>query len=198
MIFPKRETTLHALRGIITPAGDKMSEPVKKQVYTTLISLLGSQEDTTRNCAAGCLGAICKWLSAEQLDATLMDHILSKIIESFISFVFFLIVYFFLDDDSGMDWMLRQGRGAALSVTLKETPDTIWTDQYKIRLVQTILSQLAADKVSVTQTAVRSCGYLLQYLMLNDQNLPSNLLGPFVRVSYLIIFVIILLKNTIL
>lgn len=55
-----------------------MSEPVRKQIYATLIMLLGHQEDVTRNAAAGCLGALCKWLTPEQLDTVLTDHILSK------------------------------------------------------------------------------------------------------------------------
>jgi hypothetical protein len=156
-----RETTLHALRGIITPAGDKMSDAVKKQIHQSLLSLLGYQEDVTRNCAAGCLGAICRWLPPEQLDATLLENLLC--------------------DDSQTDWMLRQGRGAALSVALKESPSSVWQERYKVRLIQTILSQLSADRVFITQTAVRSCGYLLQYLMMNEETLPTGLLGPFVR-----------------
>jgi hypothetical protein len=158
-----RETTLHALRGIITPAGDKMSDAVKKQIHQSLLSLLGYQEDVTRNCAAGCLGAICRWLPPEQLDATLLENLLC--------------------DDSQTDWMLRQGRGAALSVALKESPSSVWQERYKVRLIQTILSQLSADRVFITQTAVRSCGYLLQYLMMNEETLPTGLLGPFVRVG---------------
>lgn len=75
-----RETTLHALRGIITPAGDKCTEPVRKQIHATLVSLLDHPEDVTRTVAAGCLGALCKWLTPEQLDTTLSEHVLSNII----------------------------------------------------------------------------------------------------------------------
>lgn len=78
--FFLRETTLHALRGIITPAGDKMSEPIRKQIYSNLVSLLGYQEDVTRNAAAGCLGALCKWLTPEQLDTVLSEHLLSNFV----------------------------------------------------------------------------------------------------------------------
>lgn len=76
--FATRETTLHALRGIITPAGDKMSDTVKKQIHMTLLSFLNHQEDVTRNSAAGCLGAICRWLTPDQLHATLTEHLLCK------------------------------------------------------------------------------------------------------------------------
>lgn len=77
--------------------------------------------------------------------------------------------------------MLRQGRGAALSVVLKESPQLPWDEQYRIRLVKTLLTQLSADRVPITQTAVRSCGYLLQYLLNNGEGLPMNLLSPFVK-----------------
>lgn len=55
-----------------------MSEPIKKQIHATLLTYLGQPEETVRKCAAGCLGAICKYLSPEQLDATLSEHLLSK------------------------------------------------------------------------------------------------------------------------
>lgn len=69
---------LQALRGVTTPAGDKMSEPLRKAVYMTLTSMLSHPEDVTRAAAAGCLGALCHWLSPEQLHATLTDHLLRK------------------------------------------------------------------------------------------------------------------------
>ncbi|GJQ71586.1 hypothetical protein Trydic_g11289 [Trypoxylus dichotomus] len=155
-----RETTIHALRGIIGPAGDKISDSLRKQIHVTLVNFIGHQEDVTRIAAAGCLGSLCKWLPPDQLDATITEHILN---------------------DTASDWMLRHGRGAALSVVLKESAGVIWTEQYEVRTERTLLSQLAADNIAVTQTAVRSCGYLLQYLMNNDMQLPLNLLGPFVK-----------------
>lgn len=87
-------------------------------------------------------------------------------------------------DDTTSDWMIRHGRAAALSVVLKESPEIIWAEQYDVRTERTLLSQLAADNTAVTQTAVRSCGYLLQYLMNNELQLPLNLLGPFVKVFF--------------
>ena len=73
-----RETTLHALRGIIGPAGDKVSPLLKKQIHHTLIGLLSNPDDVTRTVAAGCLGSLCKWLPPDLLDVTIIDHILSK------------------------------------------------------------------------------------------------------------------------
>lgn len=70
---------MNALRGIITPAGDKMSENVKTQIFSTLLGFLGHSEDTIRKSGAGCLGAICKYLSPEQLDTALSEYIFSKL-----------------------------------------------------------------------------------------------------------------------
>lgn len=156
-----RETTLHALRGIISPAGDKMTEVIRKQIHQTLVGMMGHQEDVTRACASGCLGALCKYLSPEQLAATLSEHLLC--------------------DDTNAEWTLRHGRSAALAVTLKECPEIIWDDKFKPKVEKTLLSLLAADKVQITMTGIRSCGYLLQYLMSNGHPLPLNVIGPFVK-----------------
>ncbi|KAF7282220.1 hypothetical protein GWI33_003020 [Rhynchophorus ferrugineus] len=156
-----RETTLHALRGIITPAGNKMSDPIKKQIHTTLIGYLGQPDDTIRKCAAGCLGALCKYLSPEQFDTTLSEHI--------------------LNDDNSLNLTLREGRCSALTVALKETPEKLWDEQYRQKLIQTLLSQLQCSTITINQSAVRSCGYLLEYLLLNQETIPNNLLVPFLR-----------------
>lgn len=115
----------------------------------------------------------------------IVKFILSKILDYYkallLLFLNLKLSFFLLDDDPQVDWMLRQGRGAALSVVLKESPQLPWDEQYRIKLIKTLLTQLAADRVPITQTAVRSCGYLLQYLMNNNESLPMNLLSPFVK-----------------
>ncbi|XP_066249177.1 stalled ribosome sensor GCN1 [Euwallacea similis] len=156
-----KETTLHALRKAITPAGDKMSEPIKKQIYETLLTFLSQPEDTVRKCAAGCLGAICKFLSAGQLDTALSEHL--------------------LNDDNNANVTLREGRGSALTVALKEAPLQLWDEQYRTKVTQVLLSQLQSQIVAITQSAIRSCGYLFEYLLSHDETIPSNLLVAFVR-----------------
>lgn len=73
-----RETTLNALRGILGQAGDKCTEPLRKQIHIAMISLLNHPEDVTRILAGGCFGAICKFLPQDQLDTVLTDQLLSK------------------------------------------------------------------------------------------------------------------------
>ncbi|GFG32063.1 hypothetical protein Cfor_06845 [Coptotermes formosanus] len=156
-----RETMLQALRGVITPAGDKMTEPLRKAVYVTLTGMLGHPEDVTRAAVAGCLGALCRWLSPEQLHAALTDHLLY--------------------DDLPLDWTLRHGRSAVLSVALKEATPQVYTDDYKDKICRVLLAYLMADRVPIAMNGVRGCGYLFQHLMLTSHPLPQQLLAPFVR-----------------
>lgn len=67
------------MRGILGPAGEKCTDATRKQIHLMLINLLSHSEDVTRNVAAGCLGALCKWLTQEELELTLNDHLLSKL-----------------------------------------------------------------------------------------------------------------------
>ncbi|KAG8223949.1 hypothetical protein J437_LFUL003757 [Ladona fulva] len=155
------ETMLQALRGVITPAGDKMSEPLRKQVLATTLSMLAHPEDVTRGAVAGCLGALCQWLSPDQLDVTLNEHLLY--------------------DDLTLDWTLRHGRSATLSVALKEAASVIYTDDYKDKIIRVILAYLLADRVPIVMNGVRCCGYLFKHVMLTNQPLPQQLLQPFTR-----------------
>ncbi|XP_076236761.1 lethal (3) 80Fj [Calliopsis andreniformis] len=156
-----RETMLQALRGVLTPAGDKMTEPMKKQVFATLSSMLSHSEDVTRNAVAGCFGALIRWLSPDQLAIAFNEHLLCN--------------------DSNVDWMLRHGRSAALFVALKESPTTVYNAKEKDRVCAIILSYLAADRVQIVMNGIRACGYLFQYLMNEGQPIPQQVLSPFVR-----------------
>ncbi|KMQ96025.1 translational activator gcn1 [Lasius niger] len=156
-----RETMLQALRGVLTPAGDKMTDPMKKQVFATLSSMLSHPEDVTRNAVAGCFGALLRWLSPEQLAIAFNDHLLSN--------------------DVNVDWMLRHGRSAALFVVLKESPITVYNPKEKDRVCAVILSYLAADRVQIVMNGVRACGYLFQYLMNESLPISQQILSPFVR-----------------
>ncbi|XP_043262082.1 eIF-2-alpha kinase activator GCN1 [Colletes gigas] len=156
-----RETMLQALRGVLTPAGDKMTEPMKKQVFVTLCSMLSHPEDVTRNAVAGCFGALVRWLSPDQLAIAFNDHLLCI--------------------DTNVDWMLRHGRSAALFVTLKESPKTVYNSKEKDRVIAVILSYLAADRVQIVMNGVRACGYLFQHLMNEGESIPQQILSPFVR-----------------
>ncbi|XP_008548705.1 eIF-2-alpha kinase activator GCN1 [Microplitis demolitor] len=156
-----RETMLQALRGVITPAGDKMTDVMRKQVFNTLSSMLGHPEDITRNAAAGCYGALLRWLTPEQLSAAFNEHLFNH--------------------DLNADWQLRHGRSTALFVVLKESASTVYVPKEQERVCKIILSYLQADRVQITMNGIRACGYLFQYLMNEGLPIPQTILTPFVR-----------------
>lgn len=157
----ERETMLQALRGITTPAGDKMTEPLRKQVYVTLVNMLSHQEDVTRSAVGGCLGALCRWLSPDQLADALNNHILR--------------------DDSNEDWAVKHGKSAALFVALKESPLTVYTPDYEAKICKIIVSNIVSDKIPVACNAIRASGYLLQHCLNEKLPLPQTMVGPFIR-----------------
>ena len=71
---------LQALRFCITGAGAKMAEPLKKQVMTALLGLMGSQEETTRSVASACLGALCKSLPDADRTDVMITHLLGMLL----------------------------------------------------------------------------------------------------------------------
>lgn len=75
---------LQALRYMISAAGDKMSEPIRRAIHQTLIGMLSHPEDISRSAAAGCLGALCQWFTPEQLNVVLSDHLLCKYYTNFL------------------------------------------------------------------------------------------------------------------
>jgi hypothetical protein len=51
------------------------------------------------------------------------------------------------DDDLPLDWTLRHGRSAALSVALKEAASELYTDDYKDKICRVLHAHLMADRV---------------------------------------------------
>lgn len=154
---------LHALRGVITPAADGVTETMRKQIFATLSGMLGHQDDSTRSAVAGCYGALVKFLTPDQLNTALNDHLLCA--------------------SASADLTLKHGRSAALFVALKEAPEVIYTEKHRERVCKIILMHLANDKVQIAMNGVRACGYLFQYLMNTGQPIPQVVLTPFARVS---------------
>jgi len=99
-----RETMLHALRSIVSRSGDKMSEPIKKQTYITLLSMIGHHEDVTRNAVGGCLGAMLKYIAPGQVEDLFNNLILT---------------------DSTDDLLVKHGYTIVLFVALKECPNEL-------------------------------------------------------------------------
>uniref|UniRef100_A0A1B0AHF4 TOG domain-containing protein n=1 Tax=Glossina pallidipes TaxID=7398 RepID=A0A1B0AHF4_GLOPL len=141
-----RETMLQALRSVISPAGDKMTEPLKKQIYVTLIGMLGHSEDVTRSAVGGCLGALLKYLSADQVDDILRHHIL-------------------IDDSD--DSSLKHGRTVVIFVALKECATTILNTAHHDTILKILITNISSDKVPIAGNGIRGATYLIEYWMIN-------------------------------
>lgn len=156
-----RETMLHALRGVLTSNGEKISEIMKKQMYATLTGMLNYSEDTTRLGVAGCLGSLSKWLSNEMVEDLLNNHI--------------------FNDDFREDWSLRHGSTASLFVILKESPTIIVNPKYEAKLNKTLVTCIQNEKVNISSNGVRGACFLIQHCQNEGLPIPSVVLSAYVK-----------------
>jgi hypothetical protein len=156
-----RETMLQALRTVTTQNGDKLSELHKKQIYATLSSMLNFSEDITRSCAAGCLGALMRWMSDEMLDDCLSNHV--------------------FNEDFGEDWSLKHGRTAALFVVLKESPATILKTKYEAKIVKSLVGCIQNERLPIVSNGVRGACYLIEHCQKTSTPIPQGILTPYVK-----------------
>ncbi len=140
-----RETSLHALRGVITLAGDKMSEPIRKSILAILQLILSHSEDTTRSTATGCLDDLFRHLPADELEALVNDCL--------------------IHDDLSLDCTLRHGKSTCLSVALKEAAEQVYTPEWRDKLHRVLLSYLADDRIPILSNSIRAIGFLFKHLM---------------------------------
>lgn len=154
-----KETMLHALRCIIKPAGDKMSDTVRHNITSTIIGLLSHPDDSCRVVAAACLGTICEFLPNDEFEEIAHEKL--------------------LDDDASLDWTLRHGRSVALMVALKEAPEKLLRDEWTDRITKILLSYLTTDRLAIVLSGVRASGYYMYYKLLKEQQLHQVLLTTF-------------------
>ncbi|KRF82708.1 stalled ribosome sensor GCN1 [Drosophila virilis] len=155
-----RETMLHALRSIITPSGDKMSEPIKKQIFSTLLGLIGHQEDITRNAVGGCLGAMLKYMPSAQISDFLNNCILA---------------------DNSEDAFTKHGYTIILFVALKECPKEVLAPPFYDRVIGKISVNILSEKVPIACNAVRAATYLLEYKLIERDDPPNSLIVALAR-----------------
>ncbi|KAL0979528.1 hypothetical protein UPYG_G00186210 [Umbra pygmaea] len=138
-----RETMLQALRFVIQGAGSKVDPAIRKNITTTLLSMLGHDEDATRMSSAGCVGELCAFLSDEELRGVLLQHILA--------------------DVSGVDWMVRHGRSMALAIAVKSAPEKLCVEEYRSAVTEAILACATADRIPIATSGIRAMGYLMRH-----------------------------------
>jgi len=152
---------LQAMRGCLRGAGNKMGEPIRRQVTATLEELLSCNEDSTRTTAAACLGTMCMCVSHETLAVLLGSQI--------------------LDTDASEAWTLRHGRAVSLYVALKEATDKMLHEEFQARLLDSILTHMAADRIPLCASGVRAAGYYLKYQVDNETTLCQQLVSALTK-----------------
>uniref|UniRef100_A0A6Q2X3G2 TOG domain-containing protein n=1 Tax=Esox lucius TaxID=8010 RepID=A0A6Q2X3G2_ESOLU len=158
-----RETMLQALRFVIQGAGSKVDPAIRKNITTTLLSMLGHDEDATRMSSAGCVGELCAFLSEEELRSVLLQHILADI--------------------SGVDWMVRHGRSMALAIAVKSAPESLCGEEYSSTVVEAILASATADRIPIATSGIRAMGYLMRHQLRTKggSGCPQRIITQFVK-----------------
>lgn len=57
-----------------------MSDQVRRSLFMMLRDMLGHNEDLIRSIAAACLACLMRWLSTEQLNVILTEHLLGRML----------------------------------------------------------------------------------------------------------------------
>ncbi|KAJ7309597.1 hypothetical protein JRQ81_007650, partial [Phrynocephalus forsythii] len=162
LLLPFRDTMLQALRFVTRGAGAKVDAAIRKNLTTVLLSMLGHDEDATRMASAGCLAELCAFLTEEELNSVLQNHLLA--------------------DVSGIDWMVRHGRSLALSVAVSVAPSRVCAPKYSNSVHEMIFSNTLADRIPIALSGVRGMGFLMKYhLEANGGNLPPKLSNLFIK-----------------
>ncbi|ESO82427.1 hypothetical protein LOTGIDRAFT_223326 [Lottia gigantea] len=156
-----RDTMLQALRFCLCGAGSKVSEPIRKQIQTTLVSILSSTDDSTRGAAAGCIGALCSVLPQDELTDLLKSHLMNK--------------------DKSVDWRLRHGRSVGLVVALKLCASHVLNSISQDTVLDTIKELNTEDTISVLQTSFQASAHLLKYQLDNSQTVSPDIIQILVK-----------------
>nr|XP_043881729.1 eIF-2-alpha kinase activator GCN1 [Solea senegalensis] len=158
-----RETMLQALRFVIQGAGSKVDPAIRKNITTTLLGMLGHDEDATRMASAGCVGELCAFLSDEELKNVLLQHILA--------------------DMSGVDWMVRHGRSLALAIAVKSAPERLCGKEYCDSVTETILANATADRIPIAASGIRGVGYLVRHSLRTEggNSVSQRIITQFVK-----------------
>ena len=159
-----RDTYLQALRGCVANSGDKLSPPIRRGVTATLLTFLGTEEDSTRLAAAACLGCLVKWLPEEEAGPIVADLLGA--------------------DDDG-DWLHKHGRSTCLYTGLRESMGMLYGEEAGGRsgkVVKTVLSYMASDRDAVAANGVRCASLIITAcLVAGGPQMPADLLTAYTR-----------------
>ncbi|XP_063969205.1 stalled ribosome sensor GCN1-like [Lytechinus pictus] len=156
-----RETMLQALRMAITGAGTKIGDANKKALLTTLISNLSSTENNIRISSAGCLGALCKFFSDEDLEDILNSRLLVN--------------------EPNQNWMLHHSCALTLSVMLRDSPERVTGDGRSAKVLEVMIKNSLNDRIPVCVAGVRGMGFYLKHCVATGGQVPQSLISAMVK-----------------
>ncbi|KAK7933114.1 hypothetical protein WMY93_004010 [Mugilogobius chulae] len=158
-----RETMLQALRFVIQGAGSKVDPAIRKNITTTVLGMLGHDEDNTRMASAGCVGELCAFLTDDELKAVLTQHVLA--------------------DVSGVDWMVRHGRSMALAIAVKSAPEKLCAKEYSDTVTESILANATADRIPIATSGIRALGFLVRHQLRSEggSSMSQRIITQFVK-----------------
>ncbi|XP_068678677.1 stalled ribosome sensor GCN1-like [Montipora foliosa] len=157
-----RETLLQALRGVIAGAGEKMGEPIRKALTTTLLDLLGHADDSIRVAAGGCVGSLSIIAPDPELHSIVNDH---------------LIV-----NDPTVDWTVRHGHAIALSAVLHDAVERIVTQGLYQAVTDAAVTHASTDRIPICSSGVRSLGFILANSVVQCDSPPTQVLQKLLKV----------------
>lgn len=158
-----RETGLYALRLVIGSGGEKMSDGLRKSILSTTTDLVRSPDDNCRIHAGACLGALCKWLSDDELAKVMKEYLVNS--------------------EFTTDWIPRHGSSITLRVALNLLPDRILREEWSESVVKTLSSLMTSDRVPLVLSGLKGTAYLFKYSIDHDIELNNGLMVAFARVS---------------
>lgn len=138
-----RETLLQALRGVIAGAGQKMGDPIRKTLTTTLLDLLGHGDDNIRVAAGGCIGSLAIIVPDTELEYIVNDHLTVN--------------------DPTVDWTVRHGHAIALSAVLHDAAERMVSLGLFEVVTDMAVAHANTDRIPICSSGVRCLGFILAH-----------------------------------
>eukprot|EP01114_Cavostelium_apophysatum_P005269 TRINITY_DN1605_c0_g1_i7.p1 TRINITY_DN1605_c0_g1~~TRINITY_DN1605_c0_g1_i7.p1 ORF type:complete len:2557 (-),score=707.41 TRINITY_DN1605_c0_g1_i7:133-7803(-) len=153
-----QEAMLTALREVILRGGKTVSAPVMAKSTNSLVELLGSDEESTRNATAKTLGAFSKFVGEESRRSLLNDYLLS---------------------DQPKSWQLRHGCALTLTAVLKQNrSEASFFSSHETQIVSHLLKLLKDEKSPIRQSACEAIGEILVKPEAAESDLFLKLITP--------------------
>ena len=153
-----KETMAFAIRVCLIQAGEKLSPSIKSTIMKTVLNHLDTQEESFRLNLAACLGSLCKWITANDFDNLVKNHLLEL--------------------SNNCD-ELNHSRSIALRICLKESPERLLKPEWNDKLIKTLTSQITNEKVFISINGIKATAYFFIFNLNKQLDIPAQLVTIF-------------------